>query len=272
MELKTERAISSLMNLQGRVALITGGAGNIGLAIANALAELGASICLLDRDPDMLNRAAVSLNEHWHVDVETFVIDLEDETQRKLAIDLIKKSFGRLDILVNNAGFVGDSDLQGWVVPFYEQSIETWRRVMEVNLTAAFHLSQLLSPMLKKNRKGSIINVGSIYGVVGPDLRLYDETGMGNPAAYSISKGGLIQCTRWLSTVLAPDIRVNSISPGGVARGQPSVFVERYVARTPLGRMGKEEDFKGAIAFFASDLSSWVTGENLMIDGGWTIW
>jgi NAD(P)-dependent dehydrogenase (short-subunit alcohol dehydrogenase family) len=95
---------------------------------------------------------------------------------------------------------------------------------------------------------------------------------MGNPAAYAASKGGVVQMTRWLSTVLAPSIRVNSISPGGIARAQSDTFVQRYVARTPMRRMGTEEDLKGAIAFFASDLSAWVTGENLMVDGGWTAW
>ena len=126
--------------------------------------------------------------------------------------------------------------------------------------------------MLRAKRRGSIINISSIYGAVGPDMSLYDGTSMGNPAAYAVSKGGILQMTRWLSTVLAPDIRVNSITPGGIARNQPLPFVERYEKRTPLRRMGREEDFKGAIAYFASDLSSWVTGENLMVDGGWTAW
>jgi NAD(P)-dependent dehydrogenase (short-subunit alcohol dehydrogenase family) len=194
------------------------------------------------------------------------------ENQRAAIAAHVSDKFGRADILVNNAGFVGDSKLSGWVAPFEEQRIDTWRRAVEVNLTAPFHLSQVLAPMLKASGKGSIINVGSIYGVVGPDLRLYEDTPMGNPAAYAASKGGLIQTTRWLSAVLAPDIRVNSISPGGVARNQPDVFVQRYEDKTPLRRMGTEEDFKGAIAYFASDLSAWVTGENLMVDGGWTVW
>ena len=116
------------------------------------------------------------------------------------------------------------------------------------------------------------MNIGSIYGVVGPDMSLYDGTKMGNPAAYAVSKGGLIQLTRWLSAVLAPNIRVNCISPGGVFRNQPESFVSKYLERTPLKRMGTEEDFKGAILYFASGLSSWVTGENLLVDGGWTAW
>lgn len=266
------RTIAELMNLKGRVALITGGAGHIGMSMAESLAELGCDLCLLDRSAESLAAGAVKLNRDWGVRVETILLDLEDENARESLVAKIFALFGRLDILINNAGFVGDSQLQGWGVPFEEQRVDTWRRAMEVNLTAVFHLSQLLSPMLRQHGTGVILNVSSIYGVVGPDLNLYEGTKMGNPAAYAASKGGLVQLTRWLSTVLAPDIRVNCISPGGVYRNQPDVFVDRYVARTPLKRMGTEEDFKGAVAYFSSDMSSWVTGENLMVDGGWTAW
>ena len=127
-------------------------------------------------------------------------------------------------------------------------------------------------PALRASGHGSIIHISSLYGVVGPDMRLYEDTAMGNPAAYGASKGGLIQLNRWLSTVLAPEIRVNAISPGGLWRGQPEAFVGRYVARTPLGRMGTEEDFKGAAAFLASDASAYITGQNLVVDGGFTAW
>lgn len=261
-----------MMSMDGRVAVITGGAGHLGQAMAEALAELGCSVCLLDRDEAALASAAEKLRDTWHVKTETRLIDLESETERAAIPAWVMENFGRADVLINNAGFVGDSNLTGWVVPFEQQEIGTWRRAMEVNLTAAFHLSQVMSPMLKSNAKGSIINVSSIYGVVGPDMSLYAGTTMGNPAAYAASKGGLIQATRWLSTILAPAVRVNCISPGGIARNQPDTFAERYIQKTPMQRMGNEEDFKGAIAYFASDLSAWVTGENLMIDGGWTAW
>lgn len=266
------KKLTELMNLRGRVALITGGVGHIGMAMADALAELGCDLCLLDRSSDSLVQSADRLKRDWGVRVETLAVDLEDENARSVIPDELNRALGRLDILINNAGFVGDSQLQGWVAPLEKQRIDTWRRALEVNLTAVFHLSQILSPLLREHGNGSVVNISSIYGVAGPDLRLYEDTAMGNPAAYAASKGGLIQLTRWLSTVLAPDIRVNCISPGGVSRNQPKMFVEKYIARTPLGRMGKEEDFKGAIAYFASDLSAYVTGENLMIDGGWTAW
>ena len=129
------------------------------------------------------------------------------------------------------------------------------------------------APALKASGHGSIINVASIYGLVGPDWRLYEETTLGNPAAYAASKGGLLQLTRWLATTLAPDIRVNAITPGGVFRDTPEPFLSRYVARTPLAPDGRpNRTSKGAIAYLASDLSAYVTGQNLVVDGGWTAW
>ena len=144
---------------------------------------------------------------------------------------------------------------------------------MEVNLAAPFVLTQACAEALATSGHGSVINVGSIYGVAGPNLSLYEDTKMGNPpAAYAASKGGLLQLTRWLAAVLAPRVRVNAITPGGVWRNQPQAFVERYTALTPMGRMATEEDFKGATAYLASDLSAYVTGHNLVVDGGWVIW
>ena len=141
-----------------------------------------------------------------------------------------------------------------------------------MNLTAPFVLVQACAGALAASGQGSVINISSIYGVVGPDMSLYTGTSMANPASYGASKGGLIQLTRWMATVMAPDVRVNAISPGGVWRGQPEAFHSRYVARTPLGRMANEEDLKGAAAFLSSDLSAYVTGHNLIVDGGWTAW
>ena len=260
------------MNLKGRVAVITGAAGHLGAAMAESLAEIGCSLCIVDRPGSRMEDLCERLRAEWKVQAQSFAVDLEQEEQRIALPKQVEQSFGRADILVNNAALVGDSNLQGWGVRFEDQRIDTWRRALEVNLTAGFHLSQLFAPQLRVGGKGSIVNIGSIYGVVGPCNALYEGTTMGNPAAYAASKGGVVQMTRWLSTVLAPEVRVNSISPGGIARGQAESFAQRYIVRTPMQRMGIEEDFKGAIAFFASDLSAWITGENLMVDGGWTVW
>jgi NAD(P)-dependent dehydrogenase (short-subunit alcohol dehydrogenase family) len=260
--------IADLIRLDGRVALITGGAGHLGRAMAAALVELGAKVALVDRDAATTETAAAE----YGAACAGFALDLADDAAVKALPAKVQAKLGGLDILINNAAFVGTSTLQGWAVPFAEQSVETWRQCLDVNLTAAFALTQAAAPLLAASGHGSVINIASIYGVVGPDHGLYAGTSMGNPAAYAASKGGLIQLTRWLATTLAPKVRVNALTPGGIARGQPETFAERYVARTPLGRMATETDMIGAVAYLAGDLSAYVTGQNIVVDGGWTAW
>nr|WP_321514096.1 SDR family oxidoreductase [uncultured Pseudodesulfovibrio sp.] len=266
------KSIHQLMDLTGRTALITGGAGYIGTAFCEALAEVGANIAVLDIAEDRVHATASKLAEIYSVKTMGLTVNLSDEAAVVAAPAQVKETLGSLDIVVNCAAFVGTSGLSGWVTPFEEQSVDTWRAALETNLTACFALIQAATPFLRESGHGSVINIGSTYGVVGPDMSLYEGTAMGNPAAYAASKGGLTQLTRWLATTLAPDIRVNCISPGGIARGQDEKFVERYKARTPMKRMGTEEDMKGALLYLASDLSAYVTGQNLLVDGGWTTW
>ena len=264
--------VQELMNLKGRLALITGAMGGLGSVMAHTLAELGADLILVDRPGTNFEPLAASLQTRWGARVWHYHCDLEQNEQRLELLELIQNQHKLLNVLINNAAFVGATDLKGWVTSFDEQTVETWRRALEVNLTAPFHLCQGLAPLLKRSPGASIINIGSIYGEYGPDWRLYENTAMGNPAAYGASKGGLNQLTRWLATTLAPDIRVNTISPGGIFRNQPDVFVKRYESRTPLRRMANEDDFRGATAYLASDMSSYVSGEVLSVNGGWGAW
>lgn len=266
------KSLSELMDLQGRVALITGGGGHIGSTMGEALAELGAAVAVLDLAPESCQEVAERICRTYGVETTSLVVNLEHEDDVRSVPGAILDRFGRMDILVNCAALTGTSKLRGLTSPFVEQSLEGWRATLEVNLTGAFVLVQACAEALAASGHGSIINIGSIYGIVGPDLRLYENTPMGTSAAYGVAKGGLMQFTRWLATALAPQIRVNAITPGGVWRGQPEVFHERYVDRTPLRRMATEEDFKGAAAYLASDLSTYVTGHNLVVDGGWTAW
>ncbi|GAB2182032.1 SDR family oxidoreductase [Denitratisoma sp. agr-D3] len=264
--------LSQQMDMAGRRALITGAAGGIGGVMAATLAEMGADLVLVDRPGAVYAKEVSELSQQFGVQVTFAGCDLEQESSRQELMTLVARGSEQLHVLINNAGFVGTTGLQGWVTEFEQQSVQTWRRALEVNLTAGFDLVKGMAPLLRNSRKGSVINVASIYGVLGPDYSLYEGTSMGNPAAYAASKGGLIQLSRWLATTLAPSIRVNTISPGGVARDQASEFVQRYTARTPLGRMATEDDFRGAVAFLASDMSAYVTGQNLMVDGGWAAW
>jgi NAD(P)-dependent dehydrogenase (short-subunit alcohol dehydrogenase family) len=265
-------SIHNMINMSGHRALITGATGHIGRIIADTLAELGCDLVLVDLPNSNFQSLEDQISTTKNIQVSCFECDLESESNRIHLIESIRSDALGLSCLINNAAFVGSSNLTGWSVDFENQSIETWRRALEVNLIAPFHLAQGFSYDLRKSTFGNIINISSIYGLFAPDWRLYDDTDMSNPAAYSSSKAGLLQLTRWLSTTLAPSIRVNSISPGGLYRDQPKQFVDRYVERTPLGRMATEDDFRGAIAFLASPLSNYVTGHNLVVDGGWGIW
>lgn len=264
--------IKKLISLKKRRALITGAAGGLGKMMAQTLAELGADLVLVDRPGTDLHGLAESLCQNWEIKAECLQCDLEQQEQRGELINWMSSSTGGLNILINNAAFVGTSELQGWAVPFEEQTVDTWRRAIEVNLTAVFDLCKGLLPLMKTAEGASIVNIGSIYGEYGPDWSLYEGLSMSNPAAYAASKGGLIQLTRWLSTTMAPHVRVNAISPGGIYRNQPEQFVERYTKRTPLARMATEDDFRGAIAFLGSDLSQYLTGQNIAVDGGWGVW
>ena len=264
--------IKELINLKGRRALITGATGGLGKVMADTLAELGADLILVDLEGSDFDSLTTSLTERWNIKVEHRFCDLEQQAQRSELMAWLKSGGQRLNILINNAAFVGVSELQGWGVPFEQQTVETWRRALEVNLTAVFDLCKGLTPLLRNTEGASIINIASIYGMYGPDWSLYEGANMSNPAAYGASKGGLIQFTRWLATTIAPCVRVNAISPGGIFRSQPEIFLQRYKVRTPLGRMGTEDDFRGVIAFLASDMAKYVTGQNLAVDGGWGTW
>lgn len=266
------RNVRTLFDLTGRTATVTGGAGHIGSAIADALAELGANLVIVDMDASRAQSVASTIGAQRSVSAMPLAVDLEDETAVRSIPNRVVDELGRLDVLVNCAALVGTSGLEGWAVPIRDQSTKSWRRALEVNLTAPFVLAQAAADALSEHNCGSIVNVLSIYGLVGPDERLYESTPIGNPAAYGASKAGLMQLTRHLATTLAPSVRCNAITPGGVERGQADAFRERYMARTPLGRMAIEEDFKGAAAFLASDASAYVTGQNIVVDGGWTAW
>ncbi|HWA70586.1 MAG TPA: SDR family oxidoreductase [Rhizomicrobium sp.] len=265
-------AIEKLMAMQGRAALITGAAGGLGTVFSRTLAEMGADLLLVDRAESGLVEMAARLAANHGVKARALVFDLEQEAERGRLMGQVRAAVPALYVLINNAAFVGTSDLQGWGVPFEQQTVETWRRALEVNLTAAFDLCKGLAPHLRKAPGASIINIGSIYGELGPRWDLYEGTTMSNPAAYGASKAGLGQLTRWLATTLAPDVRVNMIAPGGVFRGQPEAFVRRYEDATPLQRMASEEDFAGIIAYLASDMSRYVTGQTILVDGGWSVW
>ena len=260
---------AELFDLRDRIALITGGAGNLGGVFARVLAGAGARVVLLDVNGDALSRRQRELQDQGAKDVLAIACDLGDAHAIGAAFERIGRETKRLDVLVNNAGGRSPkfmSDLE-------QLPLEDWDQILRVNLTAPFLCVKAAVPLMRAAGGGSIVNIASIYGVVSPDPRLYEGSAIATPPVYTATKGGLVALTRYVAVYHAKDgIRCNAITPGGVFAGQPDGFVERYSARTPLGRMAKADELGGALLYLASDASSYVTGHNLVVDGGWTAW
>ena len=256
--------LKSRFCLDGKLAIVTGGAGICGTPIVRALAQAGAHVVVASRDAAKNTEFAGSLRDSG-LNVEAAELDLTSERSISgLRQDLVARH-GHIDVLVNNAVARAGGDLR-------HTSAEEWEQVMRVNSTGLFLACQLFSEPMQEARSGSIINIASIYGVVGPDFTIYEGTQLTNPVNYAFAKGGMINLTRYLASFLAPyNVRVNCISPGGVQTEQtPADFVPNYSRRTPMRRMARPDDIEGAIVFFASDASAYITGQNLAVDGGWT--
>ncbi|MBF0483573.1 MAG: SDR family oxidoreductase [Candidatus Omnitrophica bacterium] len=267
------RTIREMMDLKGRSALVVGGAGHIGQAVCETILELGGQVVIADQDIEKGKNICADLNKRDYQRKCFFeACDISDEFKTRAIVHAAHKIMGGLDIMVHTAAFVGTTQYPGWAEDLDKQTVEAWDAALRVNLTSAFILIQEARAFLMQSLSPSVILVSSIYGVVAPDMGLYKDTDMKHPLAYGASKAGLIHLAKYFSTVLAPKIRVNCITPGGVWRNQDERFHERYKAKTPLGRMATEEDLKGAVAFLVGESSNYVTGHNLVVDGGWTSW
>lgn len=260
----------ALFSVEGKTILVTGAAGHLGRVLCKYLVLDGAKVIAVDIDMHRLKNLRRELDTGGSSMV-LLSADLEDEASRVTLAEAVGRETEHLDGAVFAAAFVGTSALDGWVASFAEQKISAWRSALELNLIAPFHLAQLLESVLRAGTNPSVVNIGSIYGSKAPDWSLYEGLAMANPAGYGASKGGLIQLTRWLASTLAPDIRVNMVSPGGIFRGQPEAFVGRYEKKVLLGRMASEEDMVGPIVGLLSDSSTYITGQNLMVDGGFNL-
>lgn len=260
--------IAKLQRLDGRVAIVTGGAGLLGPEFGSALAEQGADVVLIDVSQEKVAAAAKTL-PRFGGKVLGLRADITDPASVAEMVRQVLAECGRIDILVNGAA----GRTPGFFAPFEDYALSDWNDVVSVNLTGTFLCCQAVGRHMKENGGGSIINTSSIYGVVAPDQRVYEGSSINTPAVYSASKAGVIGLTRYLSTYWAKDnIRVNTITPGGVFNHQDPGFVSQYERRTPMGRMARPHELRGAIVFLASDMGSYVTGHNLIVDGGWTTW
>lgn len=257
--------IRELFSLRDRVALVTGGAGRYGRQICYALTEAGATVVVASRNRDKCEAFVEELHEA-DCEAAALRLDITDRESLLSAMTTIEARWGRLDILFNNAVAVR-------AVPVAEHSVDDWARAMDANSTALYQTIRVFGEMMAKRNAGSIVNIASIYGLVSPDFRIYEGCAeMTNPPSYGFAKAGMIQLTRYFAVRFAPHlVRVNCISPGGLfSEAMPSRFVDEYVRRTPLGRMAGANDLKGAAVFLASDASAYVTGTNLLVDGGYT--
>ncbi len=264
--------VNELFSLAGKVAMVTGGARDLGLDMAEALGEAGADLVITSRSTEKAERAAQNLASYVDVRVLPLGLDVTDEAAVEDAFGRVMDEYGRLDVLVNNAG---GARRTGGGTTTDTRLVDDWEYVIAVNLRGTFLCCRYALPIVREQGRGAIINIGSISGMVGRDRWVYEGSEMvPNMTDYTAAKGGIIAFTRDLAAENGcHGIRVNCISPGGFERGQPEEFIRRYSKQTILGRMGRDGvDLKGAVVYLASDASAYVTGHNLVVDGGFTAW
>jgi NAD(P)-dependent dehydrogenase (short-subunit alcohol dehydrogenase family) len=261
-------------DLTGRTAIVTGGGGILGRGFCAVLAEHGARVAVFDVDEAAAENSASAVGKG----AIAVACDVSNPQSVATAVGRVVQECGGVDILHNNAA-TKTADLAGFFAPFEDYTLDTWREVMAVNIDGMFLMAQAVGrQMIAQGRGGSIIQTSSIYGVAAPDQRIYEGSQylgrpINTPAVYSTSKAAVLGLTRHLAAGWAAQgIRVNALTPGGVESGQNDVFSRKYSARVPLGRMARADEMQSALLFLASDASSYMTGQNLIVDGGLTCW
>jgi len=276
--------LPEIFRLDGRVVLVTGGAGLLGRRYCEALLEAGARVVIGDLDGARAHALAAELSETHALGVK---LDVTDDASIRDTVNAAVDRFGRLDTLVNNAALTvrGGSERLSpvdYFAPFEDYKREVWDQAVNVNLTGMVLCAQAAgTQMLKQDPPGGVIvNISSTYGVVAPDQRLYEgvknpyaETQFNTPVSYAVTKTAVLGLTRYLATYWGrKNIRVNALTPHGVFDNHDDAFVQNFAYRSPLGRMARNDEYRGALLFLVSDASSYMTGANLIVDGGWTAW
>ncbi|MBL8080095.1 MAG: SDR family oxidoreductase [Anaerolineales bacterium] len=268
-------------NMKDRVAVVTGGVGLLGAEFCKTLAEAGAAVAVVDLNGDAANKVAENLVKDGYK-AKGIAVDITKPESVNAMVASVLLSFGGLDVLVNSAAldpkFDPDAAAKG-IAPgaFEDYPLEQWNAALNVNLTGMFLVTQACAKqMVAQGKKGSIINICSTYGLNGPDQRIYIKDGKRvayKPVYYTTTKAGVMGFTKYLAAYYAEtEIRVNALTPGGVFNNHEEYFVKNYSAKTILGRMAKKDEMNGALLFLASDASSYMTGNNVVVDGGWTAW
>jgi NAD(P)-dependent dehydrogenase (short-subunit alcohol dehydrogenase family) len=263
-----------LFSLKNKTAIVTGALGLLGKKHCEALASARANVVVADINEDAAKSFAESLGEN-HIGLK---VDVTSETSLKEAKEAILSKYGSIDILVNNAAIndmFENPGLAKELSAFENYPLDAFKKSLDVNVTGVFLASQIFGTVMAEHNSGSIINIASTYGIVGPDQSIYrDECGeqtFYKSAVYPVTKGAVVNFTRFLAAYWGhKGVRVNTLSPGGVENNQNEFFIQNYSAKTLLGRMAQPTDYQGALVFLASEASAYMTGANLIVDGGWT--
>lgn len=264
-------------DLAGKRVLVTGALGILGSRLVRGFASCGADVACLDLDAAALQERSKELAADFGVRCEPVYCDLKDPKSFDATVASLEATFGPLDVLINNAASKSDS-VEKFLLPLEDYDPETWRQVVAVNLEGAFFMARSVGQRMALRRSGSIVQVASIYGLLGPDQRIYDGSEylgrrINTPPVYTASKAGVIGLTKHLATYWGDrGVRVNTVTPGGIESGQNQTFKERYSARIPLGRMANVEELVWPTVFLASPAASYITGHNLVVDGGLSAW
>ena len=274
-------SIHKKFDLTGRVAVVTGGVGLLGAEFCRTLAEAGAAVVVVDLNASASQGTADALTKNGYKALAV-PTDITQPDSVNAMVAKVLAEFGRLDILVNSAAldpkFDPDAVKKGMAPGAFEDyPLDQWNAAMNVNLTGMFLVTQAcVKPMIAQRKKGSVINICSTYGLNGPDQRIYVKDGQRvafKPVYYTVTKAGVMGFTKYLAAYYAgTEIRVNALTPGGVYNNHEEYFVKNYSAKTIMGRMANKDEMNGALLFLASDASSYMTGNNVVVDGGWTAW
>jgi len=262
-------SINKLFDLKGKVAIVTGGTGHLGSAMCESLAEAGARVVVAGRDIEKCRKKADELSGKYSVSCMGINMDISSKKEIEKSLEKIYKDTERIDVLVNNAFYGISGDIR-------DISEEAWQKSIDGSINGVFRCTQAVLPYMEKDGAGSIINISSMYGVVSPDPGIYGDSGFNNPPNYGAGKAAIIQFTKYAACHLADkNIRVNSITPGAFPKEKvqkDKKFISNLKKKIPLGRIGKPEELKGVVLFLASEASSYITGTNVAVDGGWTAW
>lgn len=272
-----EKFYKNKFSLEGKTAIVTGALGLLGKEFCKGLAEFGANVVVVDLDEKKAEDFSKELSYKYKVKSLGIKCDVSREEDVNNMVERVLEEYPKIDILHNNAATKTD-DLEGFFAPFEEYSLDNWRKVMSVNIDGMFLVAQKVGQHMEKGGGGSIIQTSSIYGLVAPDMRIYKgavylNKNINTPAVYTVSKAAVIGLTKYLAAYWGDKkIRVNTLILGGNESGQNETFVKNYSHKVPLGRMGYPDEMVGALIYLASDASSYVTGQSIVVDGGFSIW